>query len=158
CPPRGKGGCVMRIGIPRETRERERRVAATPESVAKLRELGFEVAVERGAGREAGYDDDAYVAAGASIEDREPLLASSDVVLKVRPPTGDEAGALREGAILASLLQPERHRELTSHLVARKITALALERIPRVTRAQKMDVLSSQANLAGYRAVVEAAA
>ncbi|UJR83514.1 Hypothetical protein I5071_55820 [Sandaracinus amylolyticus] len=114
--------------------------------------------VERGAGREAGHEDDAYVAAGATLGDTQTVLGESDVVLKVRPPTDDEARALREGALLISLVQPERHPDLVATLAARKVSALALERVPRVTRAQKMDVLSSQANLAGYRAVVEAAA
>ncbi|WP_205627143.1 Re/Si-specific NAD(P)(+) transhydrogenase subunit alpha [Sandaracinus amylolyticus] len=154
---RGRG-CAIRIGIPRETRDRERRIAATPESVVKLRELGFDVLVERGAGREAGHDDEAYVAAGATLGDTREALGESDVVLKVRPPTDEEARALREGAVLISLVQPERHPDLVATLAARKVSALALERVPRVTRAQKMDVLSSQANLAGYRAVVEAAA
>jgi NAD(P) transhydrogenase subunit alpha len=151
--------CAIRIGVPRESREGEKRVAATPESVAKLRETGLAIAIERGAGKDAGYADGDYVAAGATLaEDAATILAESDVVLKVRPPTEDEARQLREGAVLISLLQPERHPELPEILAGRKVSAIALERIPRITRAQKMDVLSSQANLAGYRAVVEAAA
>lgn len=151
--------CVIRIGVPKEARPGEKRVAATPESVAKLREMGLDVVVERGAGRDAGYLDQAYVEAGATIaEDADTIFATSELVLKVRPPLEHEARTLREGAILVSLLQPERHEELPAILAERRVSAIALERIPRITRAQKMDVLSSQANLAGYRAVVEAAA
>ncbi|MDQ3035024.1 MAG: NAD(P)(+) transhydrogenase (Re/Si-specific) subunit alpha, partial [Myxococcota bacterium] len=157
-PPRG-GRCVIRIGVPKEARPGEKRVAATPESTSKLREMGLEIAVERGAGRDAGYADEAYVEAGATlVEDAETIFATSDLVLKVRPPTEREASTLRDGTILVSLLQPERHEELPKILAERRVSAIALERIPRITRAQKMDVLSSQANLAGYRAVVEAAA
>ncbi len=150
----------MRIGIPKETLAGERRVAATPESTKKLRDLGFEVAIERGAGEASGYLDDAYVAAGAELVtgEGEDAAFAADVVLKVRPPTPIEIARLHERSIVVSLMQPERDPELEGHLVARKVTAIALERIPRVTRAQKMDVLSSMANLAGYRAVIEAAA
>ncbi len=145
---------VIRIGVPRESRPNERRVAATPESVGKLRALGWAVVVEAGCGLESGFPDALYAEAGAEIGD--PW--SSPVVLKVRPPTGDEVARLSEGALLISLLQPERNPELLPALTARKVSALALERVPRITRAQKMDVLSSMANLAGYRAVIEAAA
>ncbi len=116
---------------------------------------GFAVRVERGAGTQAGFSDDEYAAAGATLADTPPL--ASDVVLKVRPPADDEVAQLREGGVLVSLLQPERNPGLPAALAARKVSAIALERIPRITRAQKMDVLSSQANLSGYRAVVEAA-
>jgi NAD(P) transhydrogenase subunit alpha len=143
------------IGVPRETLQGERRVAATPESVKKLSQRGLVVHVERGAGLAAGYSDEAYAEAGASVV---PSAWECESVFKVRPPTADEVSKLREGALIVSLMQPERNPTLLDSLKARKATALALERIPRVTRAQKMDVLSSQANLAGYRAVVEAAA
>jgi NAD(P) transhydrogenase subunit alpha len=148
----------MRIGVPRESLALERRVAATPESVKKLVAMGFEVAVAKGAGALAGFGDDAYVAAGAVLVEQAGALGESDVVLKVRPPTLEEADVLREHALLISLLQPERHPDLPARVAARKASALALERIPRVTRAQKLDVLSSMGNLAGYRAVLEAAA
>jgi NAD(P) transhydrogenase subunit alpha len=148
----------MRIGVPRESLPLERRVAATPDSVKKLVALGFEVAIARGAGTNAGWDDEAYTAAGATLVEQDAALGESDVVVKVRPPTAEEAGKLREGALLVSLLQPERHPDLPGEIAARKASSLALERIPRVTRAQKLDVLSSMGNLAGYRAVVEAAA
>ncbi len=148
--------CPIRIGVPRETRTLERRVAASPESVGKLRELGLSIVVERGAGVSAGIDDASFEAAGATLGTREEALAC-EVVLKVRPPSPDEIAAMSERALSISLVQPERHAELTALFAAKKISALALERIPRVTRAQKMDVLSSMANLAGYRAVIEAA-
>lgn len=148
----------MRIGIPREIHPGERRVAATPESIQKLRELGFEVQVERGAGQDSSITDDAYVKAGATLaESTEALWSASDVIIKVRPPMPEEASRARPGTTLISLLQPERHPELPPLLQSLKLSAIALERIPRVTRAQKMDVLSSMANLAGYRAVIEAA-
>jgi NAD(P) transhydrogenase subunit alpha len=148
----------MKIAVPKESEALERRVAATPESVKKLRNLGFEVALARGAGIAAGYADDAYVEAGATLVDQAEALANEGIVLKVRPPSPEEADQLREGALLVSLIQPERNPALLARIAARKASALALERIPRVTRAQKMDVLSSMANLAGYRAIVEAAA
>ncbi len=133
-------------------------MAATPESTRKLRELGFEVQVERGAGSDSGISDDAYVEAGATLaESADTLWKASDVIVKVQPPTPEEAQRARSGATLISLIQPERHPELPPVLQSLKLSAIALERIPRVTRAQKMDVLSSMANLAGYRAVIEAA-
>ncbi|MDO9022805.1 MAG: Re/Si-specific NAD(P)(+) transhydrogenase subunit alpha [Deltaproteobacteria bacterium] len=143
------------IGVPRETLPGERRVAATPESVRKLIARGFVVRVQRGAGALAGIDDEAYGGAGAELVD-DPW-PEADALLKVRPPTLDEAARLKERAVLVALLQPERNPGLTEALKARRVTALALERVPRITRAQKMDVLSSMANLAGYRAVLEAA-
>ncbi|WP_224363266.1 Re/Si-specific NAD(P)(+) transhydrogenase subunit alpha [Hyalangium versicolor] len=149
---------AIRIGVPREILPGERRVAATPESIRKLRELGFEVSVEKGAGSDSGISDDAYAAAGATLADTaDALWKAADVVVKVRPPTPEEASRARPGITLISLLQPERHPELPPVLQSLKLSAIALERIPRVTRAQKMDVLSSMANLAGYRAVIEAA-
>jgi NAD(P) transhydrogenase subunit alpha len=148
----------MRIGVPREVHPGERRVAATPESILKLRELGFEVQVEGGAGSGSGIPDAAYAGAGAAIvESAAALWSACDVIVKVRPPTPEEATLARPGTTLISLLQPERHPELPPVLQSAKLSAIALERIPRVTRAQKMDVLSSMANLAGYRAVIEAA-
>jgi len=118
---------------------------------------GFAVVVEQGAGVASGIDDAAYVAAGASLGDEADVWSTCDVVAKVRPPSHPEVRRLREGTLLVSLLQPERDEKLPDLLAARKASAIALERIPRITRAQKMDVLSSMANLAGYRAVVEAA-
>lgn len=143
------------IGVPQEVLPGERRVAATPESIKKLVARGFVVHFQRGAGLLAGIDDEAYVQAGATLVD-DPWI-EADAVLKVRPPTLDEIARLKERAVLVSLLQPERNPGLTDALKARQATAIALERVPRITRAQKMDVLSSMANLAGYRAVLEAA-
>ena len=148
----------MRIGVPVESAQLERRVAATPESVKKLVEMGFLVVVARGAGVRAGFGDDAYEKAGATLGEQGDALSETDIVLKVRPPAPYEADLLRAGALLISLLQPERNPDLPGRIATRKASALALERIPRVTRAQKMDVLSSMGNLAGYRAVLEAAA
>ncbi len=148
----------MWIGVPRETAPLERRAAVTPESVQKLIASGFEVVVEAGLGLAAGYADEAYQAAGAQVTPDTARVLSAPIVLKVRPPTSEEVGALQPDALLIALLQPERRPELLEELRTRGVTALALERIPRVTRAQKMDVLSSMANLAGYRAVLEAAA
>jgi NAD(P) transhydrogenase subunit alpha len=148
---------ATRIGVPRETAAGERRVAGTPESVKRLRELGFEVLVERGAGEQAGFVDDAFAKAGATVVAGEEIWSNTDVLIKVRPPSRGEVQKARQGAVLVSMMQPERNPDLTAWLLERKLTAVALERIPRVTRAQKMDVLSSMANLAGYRAVVEAA-
>jgi NAD(P) transhydrogenase subunit alpha len=125
--------------------------------VKKLIGLGFAVTVEHGAGVASGVDDAAYEAAGAAIGDEADVWTTADVVVKVRPPSHPEVRRLREGSVLVSLLQPERDEQLPELIAARKASAIALERIPRISRAQKMDVLSSMANLAGYRAVVEAA-
>ena len=148
----------MRLGVPKEIFPGERRVAATPDSVKKLRDLGFAVVLERGAGEGASFSDAAYQAAGAELGDAAAIWGGSDVVLKVRPPTLDEADALREGATLISFIWKLAHPELVERLAARKANVLAMEMIPRTTRAQKMDALSSTANLVGYRAVIEAAA
>jgi H+-translocating NAD(P) transhydrogenase subunit alpha len=147
----------MRLGVPKESFTGERRVAATPDSVKKLIGMGLEVVVERSAGIAAGYTDEAYEKVGAGIVDEVVIWAASEILIKVRPPSHVEARRIREGALLVSLLQPERDEALPALLAARKVSAIALERIPRVTRAQKMDVLSSMANLVGYRAVLEAA-
>ena len=145
-----------KLGIPRESLEGERRVAATPDSVKKLVASGFTVTVERGAGLASGLPDPSYEEAGASLGTAAEVWAQ-DVITKVRPPTHAEISLLREKALLVSLLQPERDEQLPALLAQRGASVIALERIPRVTRAQKMDVLSSMANLTGYRAIVEAA-
>ncbi|MCA9537933.1 MAG: Re/Si-specific NAD(P)(+) transhydrogenase subunit alpha [Myxococcales bacterium] len=147
----------MRIGIPKETFPGERRVAGTPDTVRRLRKWGFEVTVERGAGVGASFPDEAYAEAGAALGDAATIFGESDLVLKVRPPESEEVDALREGAHLISFLWPAQNDELLARLAARKITAIAMDCIPRISRAQKMDALSSMANAAGYRAVVEAA-
>jgi NAD(P) transhydrogenase subunit alpha len=146
----------MKLGIVTETRPEERRVAASPNVVAKWVKAGWEVVVERGAGASASYPDTEYEAAGAVMVDRAAAW-SADIVLKLRPPTLEEAGQLREGATLISYIFPAENPELVDALAARKATVLAMDQVPRISRAQKMDALSSMANIAGYRAVIEAA-
>lgn len=151
------------IGVPRERAAGETRVAATPETVAGFVEAGFDVWVERGAGAASLTPDTAYAEAGGSVvEDAAELLGAADVVVKVGPPAGlvegtPEASLLREGAIVAGMLAPHRHLETMALLARRKVTACALELVPRIARAQAMDALSSQSNIAGYRAVLVAA-
>jgi len=154
----------MKVGIPTEVHPGERRVAATPDTVQKLIKLGFEVSVQSGAGEGAKLDDAAYAEAGATIvEGADALWSGADIVLKVRSPETDpadgtdECARLREGGWLISLIQPATSGPLIERLAARKSTVIALDQIPRISRAQKMDVLSSMANIAGYRAVIEAA-
>ena len=153
----------MKLGVPKETWPGERRVAATPETVKKLRKLGFDVYVQSDAGTGARFADDMYTAAGATIVDEAAAVWSdTDILIKVRPPavvaeTGvDEVDLLPEGGHLISLLFPGQNQELVERLATRKSTVLALDCIPRISRAQKMDVLSSMANIAGYRAIIEA--
>ncbi len=145
----------MIIGIPMEG-VGEARVAATPKTVAQLIKLGFEVVVESGAGVAAGFDDAAYDAAGAKLENHENVLAKP-VIYKLNPPTDAEIGQLQKDAVLVSFLQPAQNPERVEKLAKRGVTALAMEMVPRISRAQAMDALSSMANISGYRAVVEAA-
>ncbi|WP_457206600.1 Re/Si-specific NAD(P)(+) transhydrogenase subunit alpha [Nocardioides sp. P5_C9_2] len=146
----------MRIGIPRESRQGETLVAATPTTAGRLQALGYEVVVERGAGTAAAQPDDAFEAAGIRVTDAEEVW-SSDVVVKVNAPTPDEIWRLRAGATVVSLMAPARSPKLIEQLQAQRVTGLAMDAVPRISRAQAMDVLSSMANVAGYRAVVEAA-
>ena len=153
-----------RIGVPRERLAGERRVAATPETVQRLRGLGFDVTVETDAGVGAGFADEDYRAAGAGIvPDPRQLWAEADIIIKVQPPGeftdlgAHEADLLRPGAVVISFLWPAKHEALISRMAARGVTALAVDQIPRITRAQKMDALSTMANIAGYRSVIEAA-
>lgn len=150
----------MKLGIVHETRPEERRVAASPAVVAKWVKSGWEVCVERGAGASASYPDGQYEAAGAAIVDRKTAW-QSDIVLKLRPPVLEggacEADQMRDGATLISYIQPAENPELVARLAAKRLTVLAMDQVPRISRAQKMDALSSMANIAGYRAVVEAA-
>ena len=153
----------MKLGVPKEIHPGERRVAVTPDSVSKLKKLGFEVCIEAGAGEGARFSDDAYEGAGATIVNgTRSLWSSSDVILKVRPPEHhpalevNEADLLPEKSALISLIFPGQNKELIEKLAALNITTLALDCVPRISRAQKMDVLSSMANIAGYRAVIEA--
>jgi NAD(P) transhydrogenase subunit alpha len=144
--------------VPRETRNGERRVAATPESVKKLLAAGLEVEVARGAGEAAGFPDAAYEAAGARlIAAAEPAWRSADVIFKVQPPSDAEAELPKAGALLFALLDPYRNGALVARLAERSVDAFAMELVPRTTRAQTMDVLSSQASIAGYKAVILAA-
>ncbi len=146
----------MLIGVPAETRRNETRVAATPVSVGRLLALGHEVLVEAGAGEAASFPDEAYVAAGARIGSAAQAWGA-DVVLHVNAPTPAEIALLRPDAVLVSLLAPALSPGLLDALVARGVTALAMDAVPRISRAQSLDVLSSMANIAGYRAVIEAA-
>ncbi|GGO21522.1 Re/Si-specific NAD(P)(+) transhydrogenase subunit alpha [Microbispora bryophytorum] len=146
----------QRLGVVAESAPGETRVAATPATVPQLVSLGYEVIVESGAGSRAGFTDDAYARTGARIAGREETW-DTDVVLKVNAPSADEIAALREGATLVSLIGPAANADLVDALARRPITALAMDAVPRVSRAQSLDVLSSMANIAGYRAVIEAA-
>ncbi|MCK6526554.1 Re/Si-specific NAD(P)(+) transhydrogenase subunit alpha [Myxococcota bacterium] len=149
----------MKVGIPREVLAGERRVAGTPDTVRKLVDLGFAVQVESGAGEAADQPDAAYAEAGAEVVDgAASLWATSDLVLKVRPPTLEEADLLKEGAAVVGFVFPASQGPLLERLAARSATLLAMDCVPRISRAQKMDALSSMANIAGYRAVVEASA
>lgn len=149
---------AMILAVPCETHEGERRVAATPQSVAQLVKLGYAVNVEAGAGLRASFDDEAYRAAGAQIvADLFTLWTTADLVIKVRPPAVDEARLLKPGATLISFVWPAQNAALLDVLATREATVLAMDCVPRISRAQKLDALSSMANMAGYRAVIEAA-
>ena len=148
----------MLIAAPKETWPGELRAALTPAGVRKLAGAGFELAVQAGIGAAAGYLDADYAAAGAKVEeDRAALLAQADAVLRVRKPEAEEAALMKPGAIHISFLDPFNSMPLVEALAARNLTLISMEMIPRTTRAQKMDALSSQANLAGYVAVIQAA-
>ena len=146
----------MRIAVVKETHPLERRVALVPDGVGRLvKQSGCEVVVERGAGASAFVANDAYAAAGATIAaDAAAAMAGADVVVRVRRPDDAEAARLPEGATLVALLDPSRNAPLLERLAARRVNALALELVPRITRAQSMDVLSSQATITGYKAVL----
>jgi len=146
------------IGVPRETAPGEKRVATVPEVVERLVKLGFRVGVQSGAGEAANFADDTYRAAGAEIiPEAEQLWVTADIVFKVRPPDLDEVVMLREGATVVSFIWPAQHPLLMDALAAKQATVLAMDSVPRISRAQKLDALSSMANIAGYRAVIEAA-
>jgi NAD(P) transhydrogenase subunit alpha len=148
----------LTIGVPREIVPGEKRVATVPEVVGKLAKLGFAVIVERGAGAAASFGDDAYAAAGARIvDDARAVWEAADVVFKVRAPTGTELDQARSGTTLVAFVWPAQNPELMQRLAGRGLTVLAMDSVPRISRAQKLDALSSMANVAGYRAVVEAA-
>src|SRR6266702_2042284 len=148
----------MNIGVPKETVANERRVALTPDVAGRLAKSGLTVLVERAAGEAASFDDAAYRAAGATVvATAAEVFGQSDVVLKVQPPSSEETRLCREGIALVAVFQPSAEREAVSQLAARKVTAFSLALLPRITRAQPMDVLSSQATVAGYKAVLLAA-
>ena len=148
----------MRLAIPRETHPGENRASVTPETVKKLVRLGADLAIEAGAGAGAGFSDEAYAAEGASVvTDRDALLGSAAMVLRLRKPELEEVAKLKAGCIHVSYLDPFNEHELIREFAAKSITAVSMEMIPRSTRSQKMDALSSQANLAGYMAVMLAA-
>jgi NAD(P) transhydrogenase subunit alpha len=148
----------MVLAVPKESWPGERRVAATPETVTRLVGMGFDVRVETDAGLKASFADEEYAKAGATVvAEGSGLWSGADVLLKVQPPSADEVDRLRPGAVLISFLWPGKNKDLIERLAARKVTAIAIDQVPRITRAQKMDALSSMANIAGYRAVIEAA-
>jgi H+-translocating NAD(P) transhydrogenase subunit alpha len=148
----------MRIAVPRETAPGEQRVALVPESCRKLTQAGYDITIESGAGVSAGYADEEYSQAGAELQrDRSSVLATGDLVLMVTAPAVDDVQAMRAGAIYVGSLMPLRHLQATRALAARKVTAFATDAIPRTTRAQSMDTLSSMANISGYKGVLLAA-
>ena len=147
----------MKIGAPKETFPGESRVALTPDSAGRLQKLGYECLVESGAGMAASLTDEAYVAAGVTVvPTAADLWAQSDIVAKVRAPSSDELDAVPDGKTLISFIWPAQEEELLAKLNAKKMTVLAMDMVPRISRAQKMDALSSMANIGGYRAVIEA--
>ena len=148
----------MKLFVPRETAPGEHRVAAVPETVKKLVELGFEVHVEKGAGGGSGFSDEAFSEAGAKVaEDRAAALADADIVTMLDKPSPEEAGAMKQGALLIGFIDPLNSHDLVNALTRGGVSAISMEFLPRTTLAQKMDALSSQANLGGYVAVVLAA-
>jgi NAD(P) transhydrogenase subunit alpha len=148
----------MKIGVPKETYPGEKRVATTPELAEKLKKLGFDIIVQSGAGNDANFSDEAYKEAGAEIApDAKGLWKSADIIFKVRAPSEEEVESLRAGTTLVSFIWPAQNPQLMDKLAAKKVTVLAMDSVPRISRAQKLDALSSMANIAGYRAVIEAA-
>ena len=147
----------MKVGAPKETAAGEARVALTPESAGRLKKLGYECLVETGAGLAASFTDKAYKDAGVEVVDSaEALWQQADVIIKVREPSIEEIDAAPEGKTLISFVWPAEHEDLLERMKARNMSVLAMDMVPRISRAQKMDALSSMANIAGYRAVVEA--
>lgn len=146
----------MKVGIPAEVSQNELRVAATPKTVKRLQKQGFEVYIQKGAGIKANFSDKEFEEAGAKLLDTAAQIYSqSDIVLKVKEPTTDEVALMHEGLVLLSYLWPAQNQDLLKVLSDKKVNAIAMDAIPRISRAQKMDVLSSMANIAGYRAVIE---
>jgi NAD(P) transhydrogenase subunit alpha len=148
----------MKVGVAKETFPDETRVAVIPETVKRLVEKGIEVTVEADAGTAAAFSDEDFKAAGAAIEkSHQALLGGSDLILKIQRPTDEEVGMIREGAALITFLQPFAYPDLLKKLAQRKVSAMSMEMVPRITRAQNMDALSSMATVAGYKAVLLAA-
>jgi H+-translocating NAD(P) transhydrogenase subunit alpha len=146
----------MKVGIPSEISPNELRVAATPKTVKRLQKQGFEVYIQHNAGAKANFSDKEFEEAGAKIVNTAAdIYGQSDIVLKVKEPTADEVGMMKEGLVLLSYLWPAQNQDLLKKLAEKKVNAIAMDAIPRISRAQKMDVLSSMANIAGYRAVIE---
>ncbi|MBP9070040.1 MAG: Re/Si-specific NAD(P)(+) transhydrogenase subunit alpha [Bacteroidia bacterium] len=146
----------MKVGIPSEISTNELRVAATPKTVKRLLKQGFEVQIQKGAGVKANFSDKEFEEAGAKIVNTAAdIYGGSDIVLKVKEPTTDEVGMMKEGLVMLSYLWPAQNQDLLKKLADKKVNAVAMDAIPRISRAQKMDVLSSMANIAGYRAVIE---
>lgn len=146
----------MKVGVPSEVSPGELRVAATPKTVKRLLKQGFEVYIQHNAGAKANYSDKEFEEAGAKIvPSASDIYGSMDIVLKVKEPTSEEVGMMREGLVLLSYLWPAQNQDLLQKLADKKVNAVAMDAIPRISRAQKMDVLSSMANIAGYRAVIE---
>lgn len=146
----------MLIGVPRELLDGETRVAATPKTVEQIKKLGFDVIIEKDAGFKASFEDNAFIAAGAAVGTQQDVW-NADIIFKVNAPTDAEIALIKEGATLVSFICPAQNPELMQKLSAKKINVLAMDAVPRISRAQALDALSSMANIAGYRAVVEAA-
>ncbi|MGI9436353.1 MAG: Re/Si-specific NAD(P)(+) transhydrogenase subunit alpha, partial [Geminicoccaceae bacterium] len=148
----------MKIGVPLELAGDEKRVALTPETAGRIQKLGYALQIERGAGLGATFSDDAYREAGVEVVDADQIWQGSDIIMKVRPPGDDEVEKLEAGKTLISFLYPGQNEALLKKLNDRQPEAvMAMDMVPRISRAQKLDALSSMANIAGYRAVVEAA-
>ena len=146
----------MKVGIPAEIAANELRVAATPKTVKRLQKQGFEVCIQKNAGAKANFSDAEFEAAGAKIvSTAAEIYGQSDIVLKVKEPSADEVSLMREGLVLLSYLWPAQNQDLLQKLADKKVNAVAMDAIPRISRAQKMDVLSSMANIAGYRSIIE---
>lgn len=146
----------MQIGVPKESLAGETRVAATPQTVGQLLKLGFSVAIEKNAGKIANFEDQAYIDAGATILSTQEIW-QSDLILKLHAPTDEEVNLIKEGASLISYIYPAQNEALLNKLAAKKVTVMAMDAVPRISRAQSLDALSSMSNISGYRSVIEAA-
>jgi H+-translocating NAD(P) transhydrogenase subunit alpha len=147
----------MNVGVPKETAPYEKRVALVPDGIASLTKAGLRVIVEAGAGVDASVTDAMNRDAGATIAGADEVMGTADIILKVQPPSVEEVRTIKEGSLLISFMQPVRNRDILNALTARRVTTLSMHRVPRITRAQSMDALSSQSSIAGYKAVLVAA-